>query len=321
MIRSTEPGRNSTAIINTVFTPHIASRTSAAISAILLLPAFCASCEALQQEPVKIILQATKVQRALDVYFFDATAPCLLDSYQQILPGDTLSYALSCQGEKRIALLSATAGDLYSRAWVTCYDDLKRVSFRLEDDSPQEPMVYAVADIDAGASRSVELSLKPLLIAIRVKSVSCDFVDSRMFHNDKFYLVNAVSESCPLDGGRPVSWSNFGREESEIPFLSGAGLGDIGKERIYPADAVLYTYPNPGGSPPTRLVLEGTVGDIRCYYPVTLTGLEAGKEYSLDITIKRMGTDDPDTTAVPGTYYIDYITEPWHETASSVETF
>ena len=328
MPRSIKKGRKSITIdtIPLIFTTHLACRISVAISAFMQFPAFFASCAAEVAPEFKLrIERAPEASRSLDVFVFSGEPPYLLDSYQQFPAGESPVYVVSGPGRKRVVALTSASGDIYSRAGINRYQDLSKEAFSLLDDSPGSPFSFGECFVEEGTSRSVSMSLNPLLSSIRVRSVSCDFSGSvylsSHYHNDNLFLTNAVSESCPLgaEGGRPVSWVNYGYNATSHPFLEAEGLGDIGPERKY-TNVVFYCYPNPGGRPPTRLVLEGTVGEKRCYYPINLPVPRSGTRLVLDISIHRMGTSDPDSEAVPGTYTLEYSTEPWYETDTVIQT-
>lgn len=329
MPRSTKTGRKSTAKNYTRFlTARLARRISVAISAFMQLPAFFASCGT--ETPAAVarlrIDRQSSGGSALDVFVFEAETPFLLDSYQQFHAGEEPVYAVSGLGKKRVVAVTSTSGDLYARASVTRYQDLAKESFSLLDDSPAAPFCHGETIVGEGNTGSVNLTLKPLLSSIRLRSVSCNFsgrsYEGDGFHNDNLLLINVVSESCPLgaEGGRPVSWLNYGFQTSGHPYLKADGLGDIGPGRTY-CNVLLYCYPNPEGSPPTRLVLEGTVGDIRCYYPINLPVVKSGTRLALDVTIRRMGTSDPDSEALPGTFTVEFTSEPWYERETAIETF
>ena len=295
-----------------------ACRMSVASTAVLQIPAFFASCTVRQEEEtgVRIRLDKPAGTEALDIFFFDAREPWMLDSYQQAVPGNECSFVLSGPGEKIVAALPAVSGDLYRRADVARLQDLKREAFSLEQDSPLHPFAYGLARVKEGSSRQFTIQLQPLICSIRVRSVSCDFSGRNYsvcsFHNDNLFLVNVVSESCPLaaEGGHPVSWLNYGFPANEMTYVYSEGIGDIGPERVYSGKS-FYCYPNPEAKPPTRLVLEGTVGDVHCYYPIDIPLPRGGMSYDLDITLHRMGTDSPDCAAEPGTYTVEYNTVPW----------
>ena len=326
MQRSTETGRNSTANIFTNYSfARFARRLSAAIIAIMHFPAFLASCTE-ENFVVRIDKAPRQCYWFTDVFVFCGEAPYLLDSYQQFPAGETPVYVSSGPGEKRIVALPAKEGDLYSRAYVQRYQDLGRESLSLLDDSPSAPFFWGTATVGEGSSRTAVLEVSQVISSIRVRSVSCNFsgrpYEDKLFHNDRLFFINVVSEFCPLaaEGGRPVSWLNYGALTDEHPYITADGWGDTGPGRIYPK-VTLYCYPNPKGSPPTRLVLEGSIGDARCYYPIDIDVPRGGIRMNLDITLHRMGTQDPDAPASPDTYSIEYSTVPWNEKEPVTEDF
>lgn len=316
MNRSKKMGRIFTNNFITSSFLRCACRVSVATSAVLQLPAFFASCTLQPAKEVHIKINRAEAGRALDIFFFDAEEPYLLDCYQQSVVEDS-DYVLSGPGDKIVAAMPATAGDVYARASVSRLQDLYREVFSLEKDSPDNPLRYGLARVGSGASRSLTLNLNPLLCSIRVRSVSCDFSGRPYgvmdFHNDNLFLINAVSESSPLaaEGGHPVSWTNYGFPFSDNPYIYAAGA----------PPATFYCYPNPAAKPPTRLVLEGMVGDVHCYYPIDLSLPRGGLSYELDITLHRMGTDNPDCSASPGTYTVEYTTVPWYESEEREEIY
>lgn len=319
MFRSNNKGRISTVnFITPSSVLRFACRVSVATTAFLQFPAFFASCTQLKVESsVHIkINRSEEEQRTLDVFFFEAREPFLLDSYQQCT-GDGCSYVFSGPGDMIVAALPAKTGDLLSRAWVSRLHDLNSEVFSLENDSPETPLRFGCTRVGSGASRDFVLNINPLICSIRVRSVSCDFSGRPYgvpFHNDKLFLINAVSESCPLaaEGGHPVSWMNYGFSEEGHPYLMANGCGDVGTERVYPM-TTLYCYPNPESKPPTRLVLEGFVGETHCYYPIDIPLIKGGTACDFDITIHRIGTDNPDSPASPGMYTVEWATVPWYE--------
>lgn len=93
------------------------------------------------------------------------------------------------------------------------------------------------------------------------------------------------------------------------------GLGNIWRQRII-AEREFWCYANDVdtaslGRPVTRIVLDGFVGNHRCFYPVELPGLKAEKTYYLDITLRRMGTPDPDIPARGDMVSVEAMVAPW----------
>lgn len=312
---------------------HIACRGSVALSVFTQPPALLSSCVSVPPEISHEVHIETKAsaEGLIDLFFFDAEEPFLLDSYQRISPYSSPVYGLSGPGRKKVVAIQAGEGDIYGRSYVRALGDLSSDIFSLSKEHPVKPFLYGSTYLEEGRSRTVTLKLKPVLCQIRVRSLCCNFQErpyaGERLKNAKLFLVNAVSEYAPADEaeGRPVSWENIGCLASDSPLLVKDGIGTVGPERIYP-DVSLYCYPNPvrtetPGTPFTRLVLEGDVGNAHCYYPVSIPGMAPGKVYELDMTLLRIGMSDPDLPAQTGQIVIDYSTVPWYENDTHTEVF
>ncbi len=321
-----------------LFYTHIASRASVAIlAAILQLPAFFSSCT--QEEnttsvhtKAQIYIQWSEIPTpdALDLFFFFTVEPMRLDAYQQVtgLDREMFTYALSGNGPRRLVALSGVAGDIYTWADIQTYGSLEKLRFSLEEEDPERPHLVGETLLEEAQSRQTRLTLLPMLCAIRIRSVAADFSGHPYagipFINNKLFLLNAGMEYMPLDkeADGPVSWINLGSLDSlaveNLPhpeMLLQEGCGEVGTRRVYP-DNLFYCYANPAtedqpGRPQTRMVLEGNIGPVTCYYPINLPGMEPGRCYQLDLTLTRMGSPDPDIPCESGTVIVEAETVPW----------
>jgi hypothetical protein len=325
MARSKNTGRSITLPLHHFF-GHLARCASAAsLAAFLQSPAFFSSCTketAPPAEPFTLSLDTkSTVPEAVDLFFFDTTGVQLLDSYQQITNLQRSVYGLSGTGVKRLVALSGKAGQVDDWNRIRTYGDLRKHSFSLERDSARSPLLYGMLLLPEGASRQAVLELHPLLTAIRLRSVSCDFSErpyaQNTFHNLQIFLSYAGSEGLPLEAGDggTVSWLNPGwldsvavRRLPEPEMLWQDGCGEIGPQRIYP-EKTFYCYPGAD----THLVLAGTVGYIPCYYPIPLGALMPDTCVQLDITLLRMGSPSPDIPTVSGAFILETQTLPWEE--------
>lgn len=305
------------------------------ITAVLQVPAFFSSCanaiESTQAHTeAQIYIQWTKntTPEAIDLFFFDTQGAQKLDTYQQLLDirGDVRPYGVSGAGPKQLVALSGTAG--YTDPWldIVNYGSLCKKTYRLQDEDLDAPQLVGETLLDESASRRVSLHMQPMLAQIRIHSICCDFTGrpyaGKLFSNSKLYLTNAGTEYKPLgpEGGHPVSWINAGGLDSlatlALPkprIMLQEGLGNIGRERIYP-QREFFCYANPQGQdgiPRTRLVLEGMLDGHLCYYPLEITHLEAGKVYSFDITLRRMGSADPDIPVSSDEAAVETQIVPW----------
>ena len=333
-IQQTHIGRN---ISNATSALHSRSRISAAlVTVILQFPAFF-SCHIPYNDDntapglsLKLNCRASAPE-ALNLFFFHDRAPMRLDSYQQIsLPEQTSRiYGLSGSGGHLLQAISSKAGDTGQWAGIQYYGNLQTTLFSLADEDPSRPKLVGSTTLEAGRSRTGELDLSPVLCAVRIRSVACDFSErpysGSSLSVSRLFLLHAGVEIRPLEPGcRPVSWINSGSLETEavnrLPrpwMLLLENLGDVTERRISPG-WTLYCYPNPSsgdvpGSPPTRLVIEATLLGHTCYYPISLPPMEMGTLCEMDITIRRMGTSDPDLPAVSGSVTLSHAILPWKE--------
>ena len=305
------------------------------ITAFLQVPAFFSSCERIPDstefhaEP-QIYIQWTKntTPEAIDLFFFDTLGAQKLDTYQQVMPlaGGNHPYGVCGPGAKRLVALSGTAGLTDPWLDIRNYGSICKKTYRLEEENPDAPRLVAETLLKEGASRVALLNLQPMICQIRIKSVSCDFSGrpyaGMFFSNSKLYLTYAGTEYKPLGpgGGHPVSWINAGALDSlasmALPhpeMVLQKGLGIIGRQRLYP-DIGFYCYANPDGAqgiPRTRLVLEGSIDGHLCYYPLEIANLQPGKVYSFDITLRRMGSPDPDIPVASDAVLVETQTVPW----------
>ena len=342
--------RKNTGRISTTHYHPVSSATSrisvAIITALLQVPAFFSSCEhplaVSEDAPIgtQIYIQWTKntTPQAIDLFFFDTLGAQKLDSYQQIRwpESSARTYGVSGAGAKRMVALSGTVGTTDSWLDICNYGSLCKKTFRLEEENPGAPHLVAEALLPDAASRMQLLNLQPMLSQIRLVSVSCNF-SGRPYHDPAFlcskvYLTNVATEYKPLGpgGGHPVSWINAGSLDSvatqALPhpeLILRPGLGRLGPE-TRSTNLLFSCYANPAGHgdiPRTRLVLEGTVDGILCYYPIEIPSLEPAKEYQFSLTLKRMGSADPDIPVQSDAVLVETQTIPWQTRDPYTVTF
>ena len=321
MSKSKNTGRMSF-LSTVVFSICIAGRVSAAILAALLqCPAFF-SCT-----PMHAPLKKAAPAGYIDVFFFDTLSPQYLDSYQRLRADDTM-HALSSVGVKRVAALSVNSGSAMTWAGVRTYADLSKYSFSLKEDSPERPLLAGEKVLEDGISRVADLQMCSSLVKLVLRSISCDFSGTPYtgfsFHNTIIYLQYAGVESRPFGphAGIPVSTVNQGWLDSAAvmafprpEMLLQAGVGNVWRQTVV-AEKEFWCYTNEAdsaslGRPVTRIVLEGYVGEHLCYYPIELPGLRAGRTYSLDVALRKMGTPDPDIPASADMITLSGVCSPW----------
>ena len=298
------------------------------LAAIMQFPAFFSACTPLRESAparngrqIYITWTNNPIKDTVDLFFFDTSGTRLLDAYQRVCaPGAQSVAGLSLSGVKRLVALRGLSSGAEQWYRVRNYSDLSKTSFLLENDAPQDPLLWGEVLLEDASYRDISLALSPLLTRIHLRSVSCDFstqpYSDFCFFNKHLYLSYAGAECRPLGAGdspEPFSWLNPGFLDSaavlRLPhpeMLLQEGLGDIGPERIFP-DREFYCYPGRQ----TCLVLGGRVGADICYYPIPLRDLRPGQTYELDITLLRKGAPDPDMPVESGTVLLETFTEPW----------
>ncbi len=316
----------------TVIRNLFARRPSAAILAALLqYPAFF--CCTPLPAPAKRIAAGEYI----DVFFFDTLSPQYLDSYQRLKASDVL-YAMSSVGPKRVVALSVGSKDAMTWADIRTYADLCKYRFSLKEDSPQRPLMAGEAVLDSGLSRVADLQMRTSLAKVVLGSIACDFSDTpytgQGFNNKLIYMQYAGVEARPFGPGNglPLSTVNQGWLDSAAvmsfprpDMLLQSGLGNIWRQRVK-EDREFWCYGNEVdssalGRPVTRIVLEGYVGEHHCYYPIELPRLRAGETMRLDVTLKRMGTPDPDIPACGDIIMLETHIVPWDIRESREEIF
>ena len=268
----------------------------------------------------------TTVQ-TLDLLFFQDDSLQRLDAYQHFdeTPGSRVA-GVSSSGARKLAVFGNCPGDIYEWSHIRTFDSLRDLSFRLEDENPSSPVMAGISDLPEGMLKSCPVTLRPMLCKITLHSIACDFSGhpyaGERLKDVRAYLTYAGGEYHPMDPERtPSVWINAGRlDETETAALAHPEmlLSDITPSlggRIRPGTD-FYCYPNPSdgpsfGQPVTRLVIEGNLAGTTYYYPIDLPGLEADVRYTVDLTLMRAGTTDPDLPAVPGSVRLETRVLDW----------
>lgn len=269
----------------------------------------------------------------LDVFMFNDDGLRKLDSYQRYdRPSRTLSIA-STAGDKIVVAVANPPESGYSVRQVGTYDALEHLMAHLYEDDPEFPLMTGEGVVAAGGRCTI--SLEPMMSEVVLNSVLCDFsgkpYSGELLENARVYLtnVNASAEILRQDGFKPLDILNAGRlserdmEQMACPSAVvkdiytgiGASRHAIGAAKRN-VGVTLYAYPNDVqdesiGTPYTRLVLEGTVGGEKTYYPLNINrpgwgysdgraGVGRNARYIFDLAITRKGSSDPDIPVYPG---------------------
>ena len=319
----------------TIVSSRIGRRMSAAYrGALCHLPAFLFLACSPQPWPEEAFPAMRKAQiyiyptgkttlQGVDLLFFQDGPLFRLDAYQHLegITGNRVT-GTSSTAARKVIILSNYPSDGYAWSGIRNLESLAGLPFRLEDENPSAPMLYGISE--AGVMDKVEL--KPMLAKITLRSIACDF-SGRSYAGERLLDVRAyltyVRRECrpfaPEDP--PSSWLNAGRLDEagtaalSRPELVLRSLSPSLGGRIYPS-AEFFCYPNPSdgtefGRPVTRLVIEGKLRGVTCYYPIDLPRLEADVQYAMDVTLTRAGTTDPDIPAVSGSVRLESRVLDW----------
>lgn len=279
---------------------------------------------------------------SLDILVFNNDRLRHIDAYQRHESGVGESVKVSSRsGDKIIAVIANAAGDKNKWAGVNSFEGLQKVMSELKDENPEYPVLSGTVRHYAKNNGSCEIRLEPLMSEVLLNSICCDFSSrqyaGRKMKDVKIYLTN-VSGSCPVIYDSTYNISsviNYGKLRSSdfsdfiCPDMISAAIdGEMDEGVIFPG-IKLYCYPNSGygasiSSPPTRIVVEGTIDGRKYYYPININaggykaagfrpGIERNRSYVLDMVITRLGVDDPDTPVESGDFQLNFSIKTWKD--------
>ncbi len=284
----------------------------------------------------------------LDIFAYDPANGYRIDSYSRIAGAQEIRLTLTT-GPKRLVILSGMAPGRLTYNDIVTLEHLKKCCGRLEEEDPEHPLLSGMTDLDAGVDPRSEVCLTPLLTRIRISHLAADFTDrsyaGAVVDSVAIYLTN-VNCRCPLlegDGIRAEQFCNCGRwSDADLRrFVTPAMLrfnieGRLGTSPRSIGSS-LYCYPNQNpqeeiGSLFTRLVVECRIDGERFYYPVNIghgdgevagaaRGIARGKTYDFDITLRHLGSRDPDTVVELARTGIVIRTEEWENLEEKYERY
>src|SRR5574344_591195 len=321
-----------------------------------IIPTFFSSCAVdtqneIDENIIKVEFKspgASNIEH-LDLFFFNDDTLRRLDSYQKF---DNISLNSveggSRKGNKIVVAVANYPGEF---KWENSYsyNKLRSVLCNLADEDPSSPIMSGESHVQCGYVNNCQLTLEPLLAQIHINSICCDFhnrpYSADILENVKLYLTN-VNSKCEMlrqDEFKPIDILNNGRlNEAQVsklafPEMIYQELETAVGENVISPNINLYCYPNDTeeeglGSPYTRLVIEGEIGGTTYYYPININedgfgyaeggkGINRDIRYSLDITITRKGSTDPDIPVETGTADIVCSILRWDEKDKATVTF
>lgn len=276
-----------------------------------------------------------------DIFVFESGGTQRLDSYQRVpVKEGYITFAASGYGMKRIVAIVNPHTDRYRWAGISSYPALCKEKAALQDEDPSALLMSGETYSEAGSGEACSITVSPVASEIVLQSIRCDFSDrpyrEARLENVKVYLTNVSSEAPFLQDKEflPSGFVNMYALDPET--VSGFSHPDIlyrelqapvGMDTVYPGIS-LYCYPNEcaeesSGSPYTRLVVEGEILGKKCYYPISINngltvrdgqgqGIGRNCRYTFDLTVRSMGSSDPDIEVGQAEIEIICCNEPWN---------
>ncbi len=275
---------------------------------------------------------STFLIRRYDVLMYDGDIYGRLDSYSSFKGESKQLKVSSGSGEKTMVVLCNLPDGQPQWADVLSYRSLSGLCSRLENESEDSPVLVGIAKVKAGDDCSV--NLRPLTAKVCLKELCCDFRGTAYSLEEltdiKVYLIN-VNAECSLTGSSSVGRrfiNNGGWTEGDaLGFRSREIIcrtvdAPVGMDPV-PLGISLFCYPNDTveesfGRPFTRLVIEGRIKGRKWYWPVNVNpigenGVASAERYDISLTLRRSGTDDPDTAIGVEEAAIKMEIEKWNE--------
>ena len=300
--------------------------------------------------PLEINIKGSREEGlTADIFVYNDDRLQRLDSYQRISINEgTVPFAASQTGKKIIAAILNPSSDTYEWKDISSFPGLQEAESSLKRENAGRLLMSGYARYTAGKAGICKINMTPLAATVRLNSIRCDFsgegYKDAVLENVKVYLTNVNTEARIMqqEGFIPKEISNLGGlVESD---MSGFSYPEavfreisvpVGRQTVYP-DITLACYPNESiqetaGSPYTRLVIEGTVKGKTCYYPISVNrepfaagtpeGIIRNRCYTYSLTIRSMGSSDPDTPVSPSDVTAVCSILPWHETDGTEVSF
>ena len=198
----------------------------------------------------------------------------------------------------------------------------------LKDEDVKNFIMIGGAEVQLQLASTVSFTIRRLVSRIKVNSIKTAFAggpyESMPLTDLKAYLINVQASKLIYNGaGDNFSILNNGKyieEDSRGCAMQGL-IADVISSPVYDdgysVPHYFYCYENAlenetGGNKFTRIVLEGKLNGTTYYYPIPIKGILRNNCYSIDITIKRPGSLDPNTDVEKGTLLATMTVLDWN---------
>lgn len=184
---------------------------------------------------------------------------------------------------------------------------------------------------------TVSFTIKRLVARVQVNSIKTAFKDGPYegmeLKDVKAYLLNAQAEKVIFDGsGNNLKVYNKGKAvagDSQACVMNGGIYENLGtdiSDAGYRVPHYFYCFENgcteeTDENKFTRVVIEGELNGTVYYYPIKLSEVKRNCCYSIDVTIKRPGSTDPDSDVEKGTLSATVSVKDWEPLSESVVEF
>ena len=263
----------------------------------------------------------------------------VLDGYRKFSSqelGDLTSLEVQTTTGKKMIYAVANA---HRANWqgINSIEQFKQQTALLENEDLKDFIMVGGKEAELGLATTVAFSIQRLVSRVQLVSLKTAFAggpyDGMSLKGVKAYLTN-------VQGGKYI----FNGEGSNLKVLNskkyietdaqtfrmngmlydmlGTDISDTG----YSTAHSFYCFSNDiteekDGNKFTRVVIEGVLNGITYYYPIALPELKRNCCYSLDITIKRPGSLNPDSDVEKGTLLASVNVLDWEVADDNVVEF
>lgn len=240
-------------------------------------------------------------------------------------------------GKKDIAVVANAKTDLSKT--VQDMQGFRTLSYRLEDEEKGNLLMTGSCMVTVSKEKtSASISLTRMAARIVVDGIRTDFsgtaYEGKQLEDVKIYVINAKNSKLIYNGNDTSAESYLNRgglktEDMERCSMegilhddTGTSIGDDG----YATQHHFYCFGNEntadsGEELVTRLIIEGTLNGIRYYYPVNVNnspeftsdhkGIRRNTVYTIGVTIKKIGSDNPDKPLESGSLDLNIGVSDW----------
>ena len=214
---------------------------------------------------------------------------------------------------------------MFSPSQITGETHLLQYASSLSSNMEDGLVMFGSRDLEELPSDTTPMPLKRLASKVTVSKITIDMDDpvyaAQEFVLNAVYLTNVyTSTSFGSDHSSPeldqqywynaMGWHGSGSLRTLDAITGDRGLGvTIPNGSSYDTVHTFYAYPNASTADSTgedwsvrhtRLVIEGTLGNKKYYYTITLPAMKRNNSYTIsDAKLRRPGSLDPEQT-IPG---------------------